>query len=133
MEGNHEALLKTALRLQEHEPLPTEIVERYWEVSRTFRRLGETVRGQDLAWIAILAGRPVPKAPTTILDVIKDGQLVRGGRVLGLWRDEWKFGRYVKSRGKKVIVVLDEGPPEEREFGPTEVRIPDRNELSVVG
>ena len=115
-----------------NEPLPPEIVERYWELSRTFRRLGEVIRGPDLAWLVVLAGRPIPKPPTTILNSIKNGQLAKGDRVLGLWRDEWKFGRYIKQRGKKVVVILDEGPPEERELSALEVRIPDINELAVV-
>jgi hypothetical protein len=106
----HEGLLKSALKLEENNELPKEVVELYWDTTRTARRIGQAVSGDLLVTICLLANRATPADPKSFLD--RDAKSTRSG---------------------KVIVQLDDDTAEDREFGPTLVRRPSRAERKLIG
>jgi hypothetical protein len=122
-------LLKTALKLEENNELPKEVVELYWDTTRTARRIGQAVSGDLLVTICLLANRATPADPKSFLD--RDA--TTGERVLAKHRDEWTWGTFKSTRSGKVIVQLDDDTAEDREFGPTLVRRPSRAERKLIG
>jgi hypothetical protein len=129
----HEAILKTALNIEESEPLPDNVRELYWDVERTARRIGGRVDGALLVFIAVWSGRPTPGEPVSFLDVIKTKAIKVQGRVLARHRNEWHWGKYKGVKGKKIVVQLDDDTAEDREFHPTVVRLPTRDEVKTIG
>ena len=126
MNENHEALLKTALRLESDQFLPKNIVDLYWKFERTLRRLHCNVSVEALALMCILIDRPTPEAPVSFLD----SDATRGDRVLAKLAGDWRWGNYVGVKNKQVIVTLDSG--EDHLFSPVDVRIPTREEIVEV-
>lgn len=125
----HEGLLKSALKLEENGELPKDVVELYWQTTRTARRIGQHVSGDLLVVIALLAGRATKPDPVSFID----REPVAGERVLAKHRDEWHWGVFKRVNGKSVVVQLDDDTAEDREFGPTQVRRPSRAERKLIG
>jgi hypothetical protein len=127
----HEGLMKTALKLQPTEALPTGLVELYWDAERTARRIGCRLDMTSLVMICLLANRATPASPVSFLDGPK---AVHGDRVLVRFRGEWRWGVYKTQHGKALIVQVDDDPAiEDREFHPTSVRWPTKEELALIG
>ena len=134
MDDRHEAMLKTALKLVESQPLPEAVVELYWEAARTATRLGTRLSPSDLLTVVLLANAAPRPDPVSFLDERNDIQ--RGDRVLAKFRKAWRWGRFVRmdERDAKVVVPLDDDAGEnERSFAPTSVRYPTREELKKIG
>lgn len=125
----HESLLKSALKLEESSGLPKEIVELYWEATRTARRIGQNVSGDLLVTICLIANRGTRPDPVSFLN----SNPTLGERVLAKHRDEWHWGTFKRVNGKQVVVQLDDDTAEDREFGPTQVRRPSRAERKLIG
>lgn len=125
----HEGLLLSALKLEPNNELPKDVVELYWETTRTARRIGQPVSGDLLVVICLIAGRATQSDPVSFLD----REPVVGERVLAKHRDEWHWGEFKRLNGKRVIVQLDDDTAEDREFGPTQVRRPSRAERKLIG
>lgn len=133
MPESHEARLKTALKLNECDDLPKEVVDLYWEVTRTARRLGSPVDARELILVCMLANKPSRPDPVSFLD---HGDLQYGTRVLAKFRNQWRWGKLVRvdKRQKKVVVSLDDDAgADERTFSPTNVTLPSNEELRGIG
>jgi len=133
MDENHEAILRNALKLESNTDLPSDVVDLYWDIERTARRLGQNLSVHELILVVVLAGRPTQADPTSFLD---ERDIKTGDRVLAKYRNGWKWGRFVKHdhQQKKVIVTLDDdNGEEERRFSATGVRHPSREELKLIG
>ena len=126
---HHEGLLKVALKLEESANIPQEVVDLYWDAERTARRMGHHIGGTELVLICLLANRATPPDPVSFLD--ENAKL--GDRVLAKHRRDWRWGTFKAKAGKKIIVQLDDDTGEDREFNPTAVRFPTREELSLIG
>jgi len=129
---NDVALLRTLLKIDENTPLPEALVDLYWKVTNTFRRVQENITPKDLAWMVLLLDRPTPTDPVSFLEIVKDKGVKRGDRVLAYDDKDWKAGKYVGTKNRQILVALD-GKGDSREFGPTVVRLPDRLELALIG
>jgi hypothetical protein len=127
----HEALLKTILKLEPDSSLPDTLVELYWDAARTARRIGCNVGHELLITICLLANRATPAAPVSFLDVAKQTKV--GSRVLARFRGDWRWGVYHGTVGVNVRVEIDDDTAEVREFAPTSVRLPSREELKKIG
>jgi hypothetical protein len=134
IDEQHEAQLKTALKLSESQPLPESVVELYWDVSRTAIRLGTRISPSELILVVMLANRATTPDPVSFLD--EEEHIQAGDRVLAKFRKAWRWGRFVRmdQHERRVIVALDDDPGEnERSFAPTGVRYPSREELKAIG
>ena len=133
IDENHEAILKTLLKFEPHAALPPDIVEMYWDVERTARRIGKNLSEHELILIVMLAGRPTQADPVSFLD---EHEIQTGDRVLAKYRGKWRWGRFVRhdQETKRIHVTLDEDNGEdERKFSATSVRFPTREELKSIG
>ena len=130
---NDEAQLKTILKLEESESLPQKVKELYWQVSRTARRLGFAVTGHELLLIAMLLNRAEPEQPKSFLDIVRANKVKRDDRVIAKFRGDWKWGWYKGTKQNKVLVQLDDESAEDRQIGPTLVRLPTKDELATIG
>jgi len=128
---DHEALLKTALKLEPDHLLPHEVVELYWDATRTARSMCCNIGVETLVTICLLANRATPAAPVSFLDICKDVKV--GSRVLARFRGEWRWGEYFGNFSKRIQVQIDDDTAEVREFAPTSVRLPSRAELKMIG
>ena len=127
----HEGLLRTALHLKAGEALPEVVVRTYWDAERTARRMGARLDSTALVMICLLANRAAPEPPASFLD---GPPPKHGDRVLAKFRDKWRWGHFRAVKGRSVIVLVDDDPAvEDREFKPTDVRRPSREELSLIG
>lgn len=133
IDENHEQALKQILRLSESETLPDNVVELYWDVNRTARRLGFSLSDRELLLILILVNRPVQEPPASFLTLIKDKAVAVGDVVLAKHRDEWHWGNYKRMVGKQVLVQLKDDTGEDREFQPICVRLPTKEEKDKIG
>lgn len=133
LSNEHEALLRTALRLDESRSIPDRAIDLYWEFSRTLRRLGLPLTERELAIITVLAGLAPPEPATSFLDEAPVLQV--NDRVLAKFRGKFRWGYYqgVDSRSKKILVQLDDETAEVRNFSPTSVRLPEKEELASIG
>jgi hypothetical protein len=135
---DQELLLKTAVNIPENEPLPERVVELYWEVNRTARRLGLPMSKDMIAMLVVLCGFAPKPDPVSFMDDIEHGLVQHGDRVLGEFRSKWRWGWYrgvdnsAPSR-KKVKVEFDDGNSEVRSLSPTKVRRPTKEELTKIG
>jgi hypothetical protein len=133
MPESHEARLKTALKLNECDDLPKDVVDIYWQVARTARRLGAPCDTSELLLVCLLANKPSRPDPVSFLD---NTELEYGTRVLAKFRNQWRFGKLIRvdKQTKKVIVSLDDDPgADERTFSPTSVTLPSHEELKGIG
>jgi hypothetical protein len=126
---HHVQLLKSALKLDEEATLPEHVEEIYWCVERTARRIGQNIDGNTLVMICMLANRPTTPDPVSFLDA----KPAYGDKVLAKFRGDWRWGVFHKMARKKVVVQLDDDTAEEREFHPTQVRRPSREEKALIG
>lgn len=126
---HHEGLLRTALKLEVDAELPDKLVELYWSAERTARRIGCRLNENNLVTICLLANRTTPASPVSFLDQNSK----HGDRVLARFRGEWRWGTFKVKRGKNIVVQIDDDTAEDREFHPTSVRLPSREELKLIG
>ena len=134
----HEALLRTATGTEPNSSLPQEVVDLYWEFDRVLRRLGERVRPDTLALIAVLSGRKVQPPVEDFSDVVNRGEVKEGDRVVACLRTRWRWGWYrgvVTANGEieKIKVEFEDGTIEHRKVDPNKVRLPYANELKEIG
>lgn len=129
MPEHHEGLLRTALKLEEGVALPDKLVELYWDAERTARRLGCRLDEHNLVTICLLANRTSPANPVSFLDQTAQ----HGDRVLARFRGEWRWGFFKCKNGKSIIVQIDDDTAEDREFHPTSVRFPSKEERKLIG
>ena len=115
------------------EALPDNLLEVYDKVRRTARRLGKGMDDTLLVVAAMLAGQPTPEAPISFLDTALE--MSKDERVLAYFRGKYRWGRFqrVQDYDKRIVVILDESPSEERKFKPTSVRRPSSDELRGIG
>lgn len=125
----HEGLLRTALKLEEGDQLPDKLIELYWDAERTARRIGCRLDNNNLVTICLLANRTSPANPISFLDV----SAKHGDRVLARFRGEWRWGFFKVKKGKCIVVQIDDDTAEDREFHPTSVRFPSKEELKLIG
>lgn len=111
------------------EELDTEWNARYWQLSRTLRAVHEPIRPADLAYLVLWANRPTPKPPLTFEDILKNHKIGPGRRVVAYFGGIWSIGHFVRKQGRKIVVVLDNSAPLEREVKPTDVRLATDAEL----
>lgn len=133
MDENHEAILRNALKLEPNTVLPSDVVDLYWDVERTARRLGQNLSVHELILVVMLAGRPTQENPVSFLD---ETNLKVGDRILAKYRGKWRWGRFVRQdqQTKRIHVALDEdNGEEERKMSATSVRFPTREELKLIG
>ena len=125
----HEGLLKTALKLEPTDDLPADIIDLYWSTERTARSVGCRIGNEMLVTICLMASRTTPANPVSFLDE----KPRHGDRVLAKFRNEWRWGVYLRTHGKAIVVQIYDNTAEEREFGPTHVRWPSKEELKLIG
>ena len=127
---HHEGLLKTALKIEQEKALPSDIIELYWDAERTARRMGARLDSTSLVMICLLANRATPANPVSFLD---ETNAKHGDRVLAKFRGDWRWARFKRFNGKVVIVQVDDDPAvEDREFYPTSVRWPSKEEKKLI-
>ena len=135
MVEEHEAMLKTALKLGPSDILPAKVVDLYWEFTGTARRIGHPIGGRELVTICILSGMPTPENPISFIDAVNAGKVKLEDIVLAKFRRQWRWGRYqgYNSAQKRILVQLDDDTAEVREFNPTGVRFPIKEEMDSIG
>lgn len=127
---SHEGLLKTALRIEEHNEVPAEIVELYWEFERLCRRVTRRgVADDQIPLLVLLAGHGIKPPPRTYLDC----EPKRGDRCIVKWKKDWRWAEFQGFKGKTVLAQVLDDSAEVREFKLTEVRAPTAEELATVG
>jgi hypothetical protein len=126
--SDHEAVLKSILRLDETEDLPPEVLSGYHDLRRCLGRVGEPVSTQSLVLLCLLLNRPSPPDPVSFIDVKAEPDT----RVLAHYRGSWRWGTFKYYRGRKVFVQVDDDTATVREFGPTKVRVPTKTELATL-
>jgi hypothetical protein len=139
MNPDHEALLKTATGTDKDSDLPEDTVKTYWEFERVLRKLGERVRTETIATIAILSGRKVQPNVEDFKDVVTRGEVKEGDRVVACLRTKWRWGWYrgveraAGGKIEKIKVEFEDGTVENRSVDPNKVRLPYKNELKEIG
>lgn len=128
----HEQQLKRVLNLGESDAIPENIVDLYWDITRTARSLGMSIGDRELLLILILANRPIQEQPVSFLDTLKEQQIQPEHYVLAKFRNQWRWGNYKKVVDEKVIVVLRDDTGEERTFKATNVRLPTKDEEKLL-
>jgi hypothetical protein len=133
MNDEHAALLRTALKLEDGADLPQNVIDTYWDLERTARRLRATIDRTALLMIVMIARGGSPPDPDSFLDEVP--AMKRGDRVLAKFRNQWKWGKFVavEQATKRIIVELDQDCGSERNFQPTGVRKPTKEELVSIG
>lgn len=133
MNESHEALLKTALKLNENDELPENVVDIYWQVETTARRLHLGIGCSELLLVALFSNRPTPEDPVSFMDLVYANKVHLNDRVVAKFRNQWRWGWFKGVKDDKVVVQLDDDTAEEREFAPTGVRIPSKDEKRKIG
>lgn len=135
IEESHEQKLKTILGISEGSTLPARVVDLYWKTARTCRKIGEPIRPSNLVVMAMMLDMAPPPPPVSFIDEIESKNVAVGQAVLAKFRNQWRWGVYVKyEKGlKKVVVQLSDESAEERKFAVTSVRLPSKEELEGIG
>lgn len=129
IDESHEALIRTALKLEGDTPLPEAVVSTYWDTERTARRLFRRgLNDTELILVLLLAGRPTLEKPVSFLDEKAEP----GDTVLAKHRGKWQWGIFKSYKGKSVVVQLEDETAEDREFDAISVRRPAREELETI-
>lgn len=130
---DHEAMLKTVCGIDEDGELPKHVVKKYWQMERALRKVHCSFTHETLALVSVLADTVAEPPPESFLDVAQT--LSRNDRVLAKFRNGWRWGKYqhVRPEIPAIVVQLDSEDAEDREFTPTKVRLPTREELKAIG
>lgn len=135
MTEEQEALLKTAMQIDERRKLPEDARELFGEIKITMDRLGiHYVSPEMLAWIPIILNRVARPEPKTFFDEVQEhGDVKYGTRIVAKFRNKWQAGHFHAIEKGRVIVQLDDDTAEERKLGPTSVRIATKEDLQKIG
>jgi hypothetical protein len=126
-----ESRLKSALRLEQQDELPKEVVDLYWRVERLSRIIRNSgVSDDGLIMVAAICGGGQPNVKTFIETA---REIDRGTPVQALFKNEWVSGKYWGIKHNKILVCIDNDSVANREFGSTEVRLPTKSELELTG
>jgi len=113
VDEHHEAILKTILKLDEGLELPDEVKREYWKIKRPADRIGHHLDGGDLIRIALAAFGSTPEVgPYSFLPYSKNFKA--GDPVVAEWRGNKTPAKFVRVKGKQVVVLFDDGTAEER-------------------
>jgi hypothetical protein len=128
MNDEHEAKLKTLLRLQPAEALPESVVNWYWTYKELADRIGAcNLTDEALIYIVMQAvPQDLPSEPAeTFLNVLADNpEIHSGATVLLRWqRGQWVESQFIGVNGDKQIVVMYRN--EERTVSPDRVKLPE--------
>ena len=131
--NEHEALLKTALKIEGGKDLPQNVIDTYWDMERTARRLRAPINATTLLMVVMLARGGSPPDPESFMDDVP--AMKRGDRVLVKFRNKFVWGRFIcaDSVTKNITVELDQDSGDQRQFKPTGVRKPTIEELRGIG
>jgi len=135
MTEEQEALLKTAMRIDERRRLPAAARELFGEIKIAFDRVGvHYVSPEILGLIPVLLNRVARPEPKTFFDEVQEhGDVKYGVRVVAKFRNKWQAGIFHAIEKGKVIVQLDDDTAEERKLGPTAVRLATKDDLRKIG
>ncbi len=125
MMDEHRNYLTKHFGLVDGADLPKRVLEQYWRTKRLADRSNITLDIRDLMYVALNCGEPLPgERPETFLDVARRLDLKFGAPVVCKWRNGDKDGVFQSITGDgKVLVQLNDGTAEAREFDPEKVRL----------
>lgn len=132
---DQEALLKTALQLDERRNVPQLALDMYAELKISLDRVGiHTLSNEMIALIPVLINRVARPEPKTFVDECQEhGDVKYNTRVVAKFRNKWHAGRFLRMEKSQVVVVLDDDTAEERKLGLTSVRLATREDLKKLG
>jgi len=130
---NHEARIRTALKLQDTESLPPAVIENYWKITRVASSLGLPLDDQLLVMVVAFSVAVPAETPETFLNTVELGDVTRRDRVVARYKNRWRWGVYERiNADKKVVIVFDDNPEYSRNISPTFVRLPTQKELDEI-
>ena len=131
----HENQLKSMLRLEPFDELPSNVTDLYWEAERCARRVGMAITHHELIAIILLLDCAPPPHPQSFLDVVEREEPEYGARLVVEWKGSHHFAKYISTHraDKKICVEVDGDSADNRMIHPTKVRLASREELQAVG
>lgn len=108
--------------------IPERVVDIYWDLSRTLRKVGLNVTEREIALVCVLAGMPSPDPPVSFLNAIEEYGIAPGDKVLVKFRKKWRWAIFSQLKDGKVVAQIEDDLAEDREFLITNVRVPSLEE-----
>ncbi len=126
----HESRLKKVLdivtphgEIDESNPLPEAVQALYWQCEKIARKFGSGGVSDDvLLFIAVMSGAYEVVEEPSFLETAK--VLDRGEDLEVSWRGSWVPATFLAIKGKLIQVKVLDDAETQREFLPSEVRLP---------